>query len=158
MKVAYTVHSTHDTEVSVEATTADGRKVQAKVPGLVIELVPDQPGFPVISLPLQTDGTAGHHDALEDFGIGAKVALVLKPELPGKTPHQVKTEAAAQHLADAEKALADAEAAKAPAEQTAVLSQAVSDLKATLERHQAHAARIAQRRADLAAAAQPAKE
>lgn len=73
MQFKYTVHSAHVTEFPVKAIVG-GKEIEAKVPGVVIELVSD-------------DGSMGHtfryipEDAsdLEGFAVGTPVTVTLEP-------------------------------------------------------------------------------
>ena len=102
ISLAYVVHSVHDSEVMVAAAVSDGdqkgRAVQAPIPALIVECVPASGDhqrsftFPVIAATL-----AEHAEALSRFGFGAAVSIEITAEGEGKTPDQLKTEAAAAH-------------------------------------------------------------
>jgi hypothetical protein len=111
MKVSlrYIVHSVHDAEVVVAAVVPDGdqkgRAVKAPIPALIVECVPaGGDHHRSFTFPVITKTPEEHAEALRRFGFGAEVSLEITAEGEGKTPDQVKTDAATAHAAAAPKA------------------------------------------------------
>lgn len=80
MKFRYTVHSAHNSEVPVSAKTLDGREVQAMVPALIVELVPEGEHRHTVTLDVVAPSAAEHDAAIAEFAVGSVITLTATKE------------------------------------------------------------------------------
>ena len=70
----FKVHSCTPVSVSVDATTAQGMKVEGKMPGLNVELLPVDDGGKTVTLEVTAQNWAGM-DPKEMFAVGNVVEM-----------------------------------------------------------------------------------